>query len=386
MEINAYVREDGQVGIRNHLLIIPASVCGYVTAKNIASQINGAVAISNQHGCCQVKPDIDLIERTLIGLGSNPNVGAVLVIGLGCEGISTKSLAEKIKLKSKKDVEYLVIQECGGTLTTQSKGLSIAREMAQKLSMMNREKTSISNLRLAMECGGSDFTSGLISNPVHGYVSDKLIALGATSMFSETAEIIGAEHIMAKRAVNKEDGDKLIKMVKGCEEKAKSMGVDLRGGQPTPGNIEGGISTIEEKSLGCIHKGGASPLIGVLEYAEEPKSKGLYIMDTPGQDIESMTGMMSGGCQICIFTTGRGTPTGFPIAPVIKITANPETYSKMSENIDISAGDVLLGKETIEEAGERLLKEVIDVCNGKETKTEVLGHDEFGMYKLISTF
>ncbi|WP_302366799.1 UxaA family hydrolase [Brachyspira aalborgi] len=386
MKIEGYIRENGDCGIRNHLLIIPSSVCGYVTARNIANQINGAIAIANQHGCCQVKPDMDLVEKTLVGLGCNPNVGAVLVIGLGCDGIQAKDVSDKIKEKTGKDSRYLVIQECGGTLSTMSKGLAIAREMAQKLSVMKKSEFDISKLRLAMECGGSDFTSGLISNPIHGKVSDKLISLGGTSMFSETAEIIGAEHVMARRAVNKEDADKLIKMVRDCEEKAKSMGVDFRGSQPTPGNIEGGISSIEEKSLGCIHKGGTSPLMGVLDYSEAPGGKGLYIMDTPGQDIESMTGMIAGGCQICIFTTGRGTPTGFPIAPVIKITGNYETYNKMSENIDISAGDVLLGKETLDEAAERLWNEIIAVCNGKQTKTEALGHDEFGMYKLTSTF
>ena len=386
MKINAFVRPDGQVGVRNHLLILPSSICGYVTSRNIANQINGAVAIPNQHGCCQVKPDMDLVEDTLAGLGNNPNVGAILVIGLGCDGISAKVLAERIRKTTKKTTEYLIIQENGGTLTTLSKGLAIARNMAQELSQMNREPVDIAELKLAMECGGSDFTSGLISNPIHGYVSDKLIALGGTSMFSETAEIIGAEHVMAKRAVSQTVGNKLIEMVRNCELKANTMGVDLRGGQPTPGNIQGGISSIEEKSLGCIYKGGMSPLQDVLSYGEAPTGKGLYIMDTPGQDIESMTGMMSGGCQLCIFTTGRGTPTGFPIAPVIKITGNPETYSNMAENIDISAGDVLQGKETIEQAGERLWQEIIDVCNGKQTKTEALGHDEFGMYKLISTF
>lgn len=386
MKIEVYVRENGETGVRNHLLIIPSSICGYVTARNIASQIYGAVAISNQHGCCQIKPDMDLVENTLVGLGCNPNVGAVLVIGLGCDGIQAKDVACRIKEKTGKNVEHLVIQECGGTLTTISKGLSIAREMAQKLSLMKRNEVDISKLRLAMECGGSDFTSGLISNPIHGKVSDKLISLGGTSIFSETAEIIGAEHIMARRAVTERDSKKLIKIVRNCEEKAKSAGVDLRGSQPTPGNIEGGISSIEEKSLGCIYKGGVSPLMGVLDYGEEPKGKGLYIMDTPGQDIESMTGMIAAGCQICIFTTGRGTPTGFPIAPVIKITGNPETYLKMSENIDISAGEVLLGKETLTEASLRLWDEIIAVSNGKKTKTEALGHDEFGMYKLVSTF
>ena len=220
MKIEGYIRENGDIGIRNHILIIPSSVCGYVTARNIASQIPGAVAIPNQHGCCQVKPDMDLVENTLVGLGCNPNVGAVLVIGLGCDGIQAKDVADKIRERSKKEVKHLVIQEEGGTLTTMAKGLSIVREMSQRLSLMKRAEVDISKLRLAMECGGSDFTSGLISNPIHGKVSDKLISLGGTSMFSETAEIIGAEHVMAKRAVNKEDADKLIKMVRNCEEKA----------------------------------------------------------------------------------------------------------------------------------------------------------------------
>jgi altronate dehydratase large subunit len=205
-------------------------------------------------------------------------------------------------------------------------------------------------------------------------------------MFSETTEIIGAEHLLAKRAVSKEVGDKLIQIVRNCEEKAKTMGVDMRGGQPTPGNIEGGISTIEEKSLGCIYKGGTKPVQGVLDYGEAPTGKGLYIMDTPGQDIESITGMTAGGAQIVIFTTGRGTPTGSPIAPVIKVTGNPNTFKKMEDNIDINAGTIVEGDETIREVGEKLFSEMIDVVNGKLTKAEALKHREFGMYKLISTF
>ena len=385
MKIMGYVRPDGRVGIRNHILVIPSSVCASEVAMRIASHVEGAVALPNQHGCCQIGADLDLVTNTLIGLGKNPNVAAVLVVGLGCEGVPTKKVAEEIATTGKR-VEYITIQDCGGTLKAEEIGTRIVRQMAQEAALLKREEGDISNLILAVECGGSDTTSGLAANPVAGYVSDKLIELGGTSMFSETTEIIGAEHLLAKRAVSREVADKLLTFVRRCEEKAKTMGVDMRGGQPTPGNIEGGISTIEEKSLGCIYKGGTKPVQGVLDYGESPAGKGLYIMDTPGQDIESITGMTAGGAQLVIFTTGRGTPTGSPIAPVIKITANPNTYKKMEDNIDFNAGTIVEGDETIREAGERLFKEMIEVCNGKLTKAEVLKHREFGMYKLISTF
>jgi len=386
MKIMGYVRPDGRVGIRTHILIIPSSVCASEVAMRIASHVEGAVALANQHGCCQIGADLELTAKTLVGLGKNPNVAAALVVGLGCEGVPTEKVAEEIAATGKR-VEYIIIQDCGGTLKAEEIGTRIARQMAQEAALLKREEVDISNLILAVECGGSDTTSGLASNPVAGYVSDKLIELGGTSMFSETTEIIGAEHLLAKRAVSREVADKLLEIVRRCEEKAKTMGVDMRGGQPTPGNIEGGISTIEEKSMGAIYKGGTKPIQGILDYAEPPAEKGgLYIMDTPGQDIESITGMTAGGAQVVIFTTGRGTPTGSPIAPVIKITANPDTYKKMEDNIDFNAGTIVQGDETIREAGERLFKEMIEVVNGKLTKAEVLKHREFGIYKLISTF
>lgn len=385
MKFMGYVRPDGKVGVRNHLLVIPCSVCASEVAARIATHVTGAVSIANQHGCCQVGADLEQVTKTLIGLGKNPNVGAVLVVSLGCEGVPGERVTSEIASTGKK-VRHIEIQECGGTLKAEMEGVKIAREMAQELAQMKRQEADISSLILSIECGGSDTTSGLASNPAAGYVSDKIVDLGGTSMFSETTELIGAEHIFARRAVSKEVGKKLIDIVRQCEEKAKSMGVDMRGGQPTPGNIEGGISTIEEKSLGCIYKGGTKPLQGVLDYAEEPKGKGLYFMDTPGQDIESITGMTAGGSQIVIFTTGRGTPTGSPIAPVIKVTGNTSTFNKMQDNIDINAGTIVDGDETIREVGERLFEELLAVANGKLTKAEALGHREFGIYKLISTF
>jgi altronate dehydratase large subunit len=385
MKIQGYLRPDGKVGVRNYVAVIPSSVCASEVAVRIASNVEGVVAIPNQHGCCQIGADLQLTSQTLIGLGKNPNVAAALIVGLGCEGVPTEKVAEEISRTGKK-VEFIIIQECGGTLRAIEKGTRIVRQMAQEVAKLKRQEVDISNLILAVECGGSDTTSGLASNPVAGYVSDKLIELGGTAMFSETTEIIGAEHLLAKRAISKEVADKLLNIVRKCEEKAKTMGVDMRGGQPTPGNIEGGITSIEEKSLGCIYKGGTKPLQGVLEYGEIPAGRGLYVMDTPGQDIESITGMTAGGAQIVIFTTGRGTPTGAPIAPVIKVTANPKTYKMMEDNIDFNASAIVEGAETIKEVGEKLFNEIIEVVNGKPTKAEVLKHREFGIYKLISTF
>lgn len=385
MKFHGYVRPDGKVGVRNHIVVIPASVCASSVAARIADQVEGAVALPNQHGCAQIGPDLEVTGRTLVGLGANPNVAAVLVVGLGCESLQAEMLCDEIE-KSGKRVECLVIQKCGGTLKAQEKGLRIAREISQETSMMTREEADVSELVLALECGGSDTTSGLAANPVHGYVSDKLIGLGGTSILSETTELIGAEHILAKRAVSKGVADKLFEIVRACEAKANAMGVDMRGSQPTPGNIQGGLTTIEEKSLGCIYKGGSSPLQGVVEYGERVSGKGLYVMDTPGQDIESITGMVAGGAQIVIFTTGRGSPTGFPLAPVIKITGNPKTYAMMEENIDINAGTIIEGTESVAGVGERVFSEILRVCEGRLTKAEALKHMEFGIYKLTSTF
>lgn len=385
MKLTGYRRANGSVGIRNYILVIPASVCASETASRIASHVEGAVSIPNQHGCCQIGADLMQTINTLKNLGKNPNVAAVLVVGLGCEGVPAKEVAEDIA-KTGKRAEYLIIQECGGTLKTEEKGVRILREMAQEIAQLKREDIDISEIILAIECGGSDTTSGLASNPSVGYVSDKLVNLGGTSIFSETTEFIGAEHILARRAVSKEVGEKILNIVIDCEKKAMTMGVDMRGGQPTPGNIQGGISTIEEKSLGCIYKGGTAPITGVLDYGEIPNKKGLFIMDTPGQDIESITGMVAGGAQIVIFTTGRGTPTGCPIAPVIKVTGNPETFKTMIDNIDINAGSIIEGISTVQNVGEEIFNEMIKVINGKLTKAEALKHREFGIYKLISTF
>jgi altronate dehydratase large subunit len=385
MKFRGYLRPDGKVGIRNYLAVIPTSVCATTVAFKIASQVPQAIALPNQHGCCQVGADHEQTVKTLIGLGKNPNVGAVLVIGLGCEGVPIAQVAEEIAA-SGKSVAALVIQKCGGTLRTTAEGVRIAGKMARELARLSTREFPVSELSLGLECGGSDFTSGLASNPAVGAASDLLIQAGGTAMLSETTEFIGAEHILAQRAKSPELSAQIIQFVRDYELRAKQMHVDIRGSQPTPGNIEGGISSIEEKSLGCIHKAGQSPIQGVLAYGEAPQGKGLYVMDSPGQDAESMTGMAAGGITVMIFTTGRGTPTGFPLVPVIKITANAETYANMTDNIDFDASSIISGEKSIVEVGREIFAEILEVANGKLTKAESLGHREFGIYKIGPTF
>ncbi|MGC9152878.1 MAG: UxaA family hydrolase [Vulcanisaeta sp.] len=384
--ILGYVRPDGKVGIRNHLLVMSTVICSSFVTRRIADQVKGAVAIENPFGCGQLEPDLEITKRTLINTAKNPNVGGVLIVGLGCEQIQADDLVKEIE-KTGKPVERVVIQEeDGGTPAAIEKGVRILRRMAEEVLSQKPEEVDISNLTMGVECGGSDATSGLASNPVVGYASDKLIDLGGTVILSETPEMIGAEEILAKRAVSKEVGDRIVKVVRKWIDLAASYGVDLVGTQPSPGNIVGGLSTIEEKSLGAVIKGGSRPIQGVVDYAEEVKGKGLWIMDTPGYDIMSVVGMVAGGATLVVFTTGRGTPTGNPIAPVIKVTANPYTAKKMRENIDFDASTVTLGQETIEQAGEKLFRLIIDVARGKPTRAELLGFNEFVIHKIIPSF
>ncbi|MFB0917949.1 MAG: UxaA family hydrolase [Clostridiaceae bacterium] len=386
MMLKGYKRPDGKYGVRNHLLVIPTSVCASEVAKRVADKVEGAVAIPHQHGCCQMGEDFKQTVRTLEGFGKNPNVGDSLVIGLGCEGIQAKIVRDEIA-KSGKPVEMLIIQEEGGTTGAVAEGIKLANGIWEKIKDLPTEEFPMSEIIIGLECGGSDPTSGLASNPTIGYASDYVVNEGGSSILSETTEVIGAEHIMVKRFPESEQ-EKFLFMVKRIEDKAIAIGEDLRGSQPTPGNIEGGLSTIEEKSLGCMFKAGYSDFKGTLEYSEAVPydNKGLYFMDTPGEDIDSITGMLAGGAQIILFTTGRGTPTGSAIAPVIKITGNPDTYKKMTENIDINAGKIVTGENTLEEVGKELVDMIYRVGNGELTKAEILGHEEFGIYRISDTF
>lgn len=386
MNFMGYRREDGSVGIRNHVLILPTVVCANRVARGIAQHVNGTVWVEHQHGCSELAPDAKQTAKVFIGHGTNPNVYGVVVVGLGCEVVRAQDVAAEIKKQCPyKPVHCVIIQDAGGSYKAIMEGSRAASKMMEEASTIKREPINISELILGTECGGSDACSGLSGNPALGEASDLLIDAGGTSILAETPELIGAEHIIAARAVNEEVGRKCIEAVRRCEESAKAMHVDMRGGNPTPGNIAGGLSSIEEKSLGCIHKAGTKPLVDVINYADKITEKGLIYMDTPGNDIEQLSGMAAGGCQICVFTTGRGTPTGSAIVPTIKVSTNTQTYENMKDNIDINAGTIIDGKETVEEVGKRILDEMVVVASGKLTRAEVLGQNDFSIWRIGPT-
>jgi altronate dehydratase large subunit len=384
MQFLGYQREDGRVGVRNHLLILSSVVCANEVAQRIKRHLSTASLATHPFGCAILGDDLDQFKRTLLGFATNPNVGAVLVVGLGCEEVDAGTLASEIRAWGQR-VESLVIQECEGSRKAVRRGLEVARKMESVLARDRRVLSPVSTLTMATECGGSDFSSGLAANPAIGFASDRLIELGGTVILSETAEIIGGEHLLARRATNRGVAQRIYEIVQRVEENARRAGVDIRGAQPGPGNIRGGITTIEEKSLGCIHKAGTKPVQGVVNYAEPIPGKGLWIMDTPGQDVESVTGMVAGGAQVVVFSTGLGTPVGCPIAPVIKITGNHKTAQTMKDHIDINAGPILSGRVTIERVGEKILHLLQAVAAGQKTKAERLGHCEFAINRIGAT-
>lgn len=386
MEFMGYRRPDGAVGIRNHVLVIPTVVCANQVARGISQAVKGSVWVEHQHGCSQLAPDAAQTARVCVGHGTNPNVYGVVVVGLGCEVVRAQDVAAEIKKQCPyKPVHCVIIQDAGGSYKAIAEGSVAAHRLVEQASSLAREPFPVSELILGTECGGSDACSGLSANPALGAASDLLVDAGGTSIISETPELIGAEHILAGRAVSQEVADRCIATIKAFEDNANAIGVDMRGGNPTPGNIAGGLSSIEEKSLGCVYKGGTRPLVDVIGYARKITKKGLIYMDTPGNDIEQLTGMAAGGCHICIFTTGRGTPTGSAIVPTIKVASNTAMYTRLTDNMDINAGTIVDGDETIQQVGQRILAEMIRVASGKLTKAEILGHNDFGIQRIGPT-
>ncbi|HUS77861.1 MAG TPA: UxaA family hydrolase [Patescibacteria group bacterium] len=373
-----YERQDGSVGVRNHLLVLTPMDCSIEPARQIAARVDGAVAVTQHHGC-----GFDsMVANTLIGTGRNPNVAGVLLVGLGCETLTCEILAEGIR-PTGKPVETLIIQEEGGTVKTTEKGVRILRGMAEEVTELVREPFSLSKLILAVECGGSDATSGLAANPAVGVAADMLVDEGGTVMFGETQEMTGTQHVLARRAVDEGAVAAIHAMIDRQELRMRAAGIDSR--FMSKGNIEGGLTTIEEKSLGAIRKGGTRPIQGVLgtdrDGFDYPGRSGLWLQDGTGSDVPSVTSMVAAGAQVVAFTTGRGSTTGHAVAPVLKVTGNPLTYSRMGDNMDVNAGTILDGSESLRSVGERIFRDVVEVASGRMTKAEALGYHDFIVYK-----
>jgi len=381
MKVSGFVRADGSIGFRNHIAILSSVGCANDVALRLGRMYPNVVVLAHRQGCGQLGSDKDQTARTLAGLGKNPNIAGVLVVGMGCESITAEYLADEIS-KTKKMVEYLVVLDEGGLMGALPKGIRFLDRMLHEASQMKRVPCGLEQLTLGIKCGLTDTTSGISSNPATGITADRVIESGGTAIFGETPEIIGAEHILVKRAATPEVEERIYGLVNECEERVKSSGMDIRGANPAPGNIAGGITTIEEKSLGAIKKGGGKTLQGVLGYGEIPKGKGLFFMDGPGRTPEALTGLSAAGAQVIIFSTGGGSPAGSLICPVIKVTGNPRTAQRLKDHIDVDVSSIIKGEETLEKGGDSIYRELLNVASGKATRSETLGYGMISIWNV----
>jgi len=384
MEFMGYRRENGKVGIRNHVLVVSSVSCANGVVEAIGRALPDVVTVVHGYGCGYGRiEDVIVSGRVLSRLADNPNVGAVLFIGLGCEVLSPDRLVGEVKGKP---VEVLVVQKDGGSAATTAKGIQIAARFLAELKVQERVPASVSELVVALECGGSDAFSGITANPAVGVAADRLVAEEATAILSETTEMIGTAHILKRRGATIEVGEQVERLVNEHEKKVREELGDRAGMVIAPGNIEGGLSSITEKSLGCITKAGSTPINEVVGYAERPTKQGLVIMDTPGYDIDSMAGMVGGGAQMIIFTTGRGSVAGFPAVPVIKVASNAEMFRNMPGDMDVNAGTIADGDKTLDEVGQEIFDLVLRVAGGQQTCAEVNRSQPFNYLKQGPTF
>ncbi len=381
-KILGYRRENGRVGVRNHVLILPLDDISNAACEAVANNIKGTIAIPHAYGRLQFGEDLELHFKTIIGTGANPNVAACVVIGI--EPGWTQRVVDGIAATGK-PVEGFSIEQ-NGDLKTIMNASRAAKEMVHFATELQREECDISELWISTKCGESDTTTGLGSNPTVGNMYDKLLPVGITGCFGETSEITGAEHICRRRAVNEEVGERWYKMWKAYQDEVifAHQTDDLSDSQPTKGNIAGGLTTIEEKALGNLEKIGRTSMYKeILGPAETPNSgEGLYFMDSSSAAAECVTIMAAGGFVIHTFPTGQGNVIGHPIVPVIKITANPRTIRTMSEHIDVDVSGILRREMTIDQAGDVLIEMICRTANGRNTAAEAFGHREFSMTKL----
>jgi (2R)-sulfolactate sulfo-lyase subunit beta len=378
-ELFGYRRENGRVGVRNHVVILPVDDISNAACEAVASHIEGTLALPHSYGRLQYGEDLELHFRTMIGTGSNPNVAAAVVIGI--EENWTRRVADGIAKTGKPVAAFSI--EGSGDLETVRRASWKAKEFVQWASELRREAVELKDLTVSIKCGESDTTTGLGSCPTVGTAVDLLVDEGASVFFGETSELTGGEHLIAERMATPELREKFEETYDAYVSGIESRGVDLLGSQPTQGNVAGGLSTIEEKALGNIEKTGSGEVIGVLEPAEAPQDgSGLYFMDSSSAAAEHVTLMAAGGAVVHMFPTGQGNVVGNPILPVIKVTANPNTASSMAEHIDVDVSGLLSREITLPEAGELLMDNLRRTVNGRVTSAEALGHREFSMTRL----
>lgn len=372
-----YPRADGSVGIRNHVAVIAVMDNVNPVVRRICEQVLGTVPICAAYGRGQSGADLEQHDRVLINYGMHPNVAATLVVGL--EGKTTERITKAIA-QSGRPVMQLNIQSCGGTVLAVQEGVQKAVELVVEASAISRQKYPIEQLVIGVECGASDATSGLTANAVTGLVSDWLVEQKGTVILSETDEIVGAEHLLAQRASTPEIGQEILNVVKRLEQLSAFQGIQL---WPLgEDNIAGGLTTVEEKSLGAIRKGGTSSVNEVVDYGVKPTKKGLIFMDAPAPGVENVCAIAAGGAHLIVFNTGVGNPIGHALCPTIKVTGNPQTAVHFKDNIDIDVSAILTQGQTLSEAAKKVQSSVLGVANGRYTKSEVLGDHEISISRI----
>jgi altronate hydrolase len=389
-----YLREDGRVGTRNYIAVVAASNCAAHTVElversfageRLPPNIDGVVAFPHGDGCASsIGPDTQQLQRTLEGVLDHPNVFAALIIGLGCEVNQIDHYLGQSNNGRSKSLTGFTLQDTGGTSRSVAQARLSIEELMAKAVTQTRTEVPASYLNLGLNCGGSDSFSGITANPALGYCCDLIVREGGTVVLAETTEIFGAEHILARRAKDKETARKLLDCVESYKAYLRQFGGSFND-NPSPGNKKGGLTNIVEKSLGAIAKAGTSPLNDVVEYSERIHGRGLVFMNTPGYDPASLAGLAAGGVNLIAFTTGRGSAIGFPTIPTLKISSNSDTFRRMPDNMDINAGPIADGAGTVEEIGKDIFEALLRIASGEKTKAEILGHHEFVPWKIGPT-